>query len=200
LEFGIFYLLFITMASFDLSWTPASGLNSTGQRVRYKESVSSTWLIAATLSPTADSYTIEDLDDNVVYDFSILNLCSFGGPTSGPVFQSIDFVCPSIVTSPSYNMVSFSFTHVGGSVTQYRVDLLDEEGSSIVTFKNITSPSGVVADSFTGLSATTSYNLRLTMKVGTTYSEVCDLVPFSTSSLPTCNMPTGLVVEPVESS
>jgi hypothetical protein len=182
------------MASFDLSWTPASGVNSTGQQVQYKESVSDTWLVVATLGGGASSYTVADLDDNVVYDFRISNLCSFGGPTPGSVFQIIGFVCPSVVITPTYNGVSFSFTHVEGSVTQYRVDLLNAAGSSVIAFKNITSPSGMVTDSFTGLSATTSYNLRLTMKVGTTYSEVCDLAPFSTTSLPTCDMPTGLTV------
>jgi hypothetical protein len=182
------------MVSFDLSWIPASGLNSTGQQVQYKESVSSTWLVATNLSATADSYTVEGLDENVVYDFRISNLCSFGGPTNGAVFEIVGFVQPSLQVTPTYNTVAFSFTHVGGSVTQYRMDLMNAAGTSIVAFKNITSPSGMVADSFTGLSASTSYNLRLTMKVGTTYSDVGDLTPFSTTALPTCSMPTALMV------
>lgn len=183
------------MASFDLSWTPASGINSTGQEVQYKESISSTWLVAATLSSTADSYTLEGLDDNVVYDFRISNLCSLGGPTPGGSFQLIGFVCPSIATTPTYNTVSYTFTHVGGSVTSYRVDLMNSAGTTIIAFKNITSPSGTISESFTGLTTLTNYNLRLTMKVGTTYTKVCDLTPFATTNLPTCNMPTGLTVE-----
>jgi hypothetical protein len=151
-------------------------------------------LLAATLSATADSYTVTGLDENVLYDFRISNLCSFGGPTPGASFQIIGFVCPDLTVTPTYNGVSFSFTHVGGSVTSYRVDLLNAAGSSIVAFKNITSPSGMVADSFTGLSASTSYQLRLTMKVGSTYSEVCSLEPFSTTALPACSMPVNLTV------
>jgi hypothetical protein len=188
------------MASFDLSWTPASGINSTGQQVQYKESVSSTWLVAATLSGTADSYTVDDLDDNVVYDFRISNLCSLGGPTPGASFQVVGFVQPDVTITPTYNSVTFSFTHVGGSVSSYRMDLLNSSGSTILAFRNIPSPSGMVSNSFTGLSANSNYNLRLTMKVGTSYSDVGDLLPFTSTDLPACSMPSDLVVAFLEES
>lgn len=182
------------MTSFDLNWTPAGGLNSTGQQVQYKAAVSSTWIVATTLNASADSYTISDLNDNTIYDFRIVNMCSYGGPTPGSSFQTINFVCPTIIVTPTYNSVSFSFTHLGGSVTQYRVDLLNGAGTSTIAFKTISSPSGTVADSFTGLSTETNYQLRLTPKAGT-FSEQCPLEPFTTAPYPTCNIPADLTVE-----
>jgi hypothetical protein len=179
------------MSAFDLSWTPAGGLNSTAQQVQYKLSSSSTWLVAGTLSASANSYTVDDLDENTIYDFRIINMCSYGGPTPGAPFQTIDFVCPEVTITTTYNSVSFSFAHVGGSVTEYRVDLLNAAGSSIIAFKNITSPGSTVANSFTGLSNETNYKLRITLKTGT-YTEQCPLISFTTAPFPTCEMPSGL--------
>lgn len=183
------------MSSFDLSWTPAGGLNSTGQQVQYKVSSSSTWLVATTLSASANFYTVESLLENTIYDFRVVNMCSFGGPTPGSAFQTIDFVCPDDVTiTPTFNSVSFSFSHVGGNVTEYRVDLLNAAGSSVIAFKTITSPGSTVTDSFTGLSNETNYKLRIIPKAGS-YTESCALEAFATSALPVCNLPSGLTVE-----
>jgi hypothetical protein len=182
------------MASFDLSWTPAGGLNSTAQQVQYKAATSSTWIPVASLSATANSYTLPGLADNTIYDFSIVNICTFGGPTAGVSFQTISIVCPTVTTTPSYNSVSFNFDSLGGSVTEYRVDLMNGAGNSTIAFKTITSSSGTVADSFTGLDFSTNYNLRITPKAGT-YTKQCPLVPFATAALPTCSAPTSLTVE-----
>lgn len=183
------------MASFDLNWTPAGGLNSTGQQVQYKVASSPTWVVATSLGASANSYTAEGLLDNVIYDFRIVNLCAYGGPAPGNVFQIIDIICPTVTTTPTHNSVSFSFSHpTGTSLNEYRVDLMNGAGTSVLAFKNIVPLTGSVSDSFTGLSATTSYNIRLTCKAET-YSKVCPLVSFSTTALPACNMPTALVVE-----
>lgn len=181
------------MTSFDLSWTPAGGLNSTAQQVQYKAASSSTWLVAATLSATANFYTISGLADSTIYDFKVVNMCSYGGPTPGIPFQTINIVCPTVTVTPTYNSVSFSFTDLGGSVTEYRVDLLNSAGSSVLAFKTVTASGGTVADNFTGLTFSTNYNLRITPKAGT-YTKQCPLIPFSTAALPSCSFPTGLSV------
>jgi hypothetical protein len=182
------------MASFDLSWTPAGGINSTGQQVQYKEAIASTWVVATSLGASANSYTVSGLLDNVIYDFRIVNLCAFGGPAPGNVFQIIDIICPTVATTPTHNSVAFNFSHPSGtSLTEYRVDLMNAAGTSVLAFKNIVPVSSSVSDSFTGLSATTNYNLRVTCKAET-YTKVCPLVAFATGALPACNMPTALVV------
>lgn len=179
------------MSSFLLNWTPAGGLNSTGQQVQYKQSSSSTWITATTLGASVSTYTANGLLDNVIYDFQILNLCTFGGPSSGTAFQTINLTCPTPQIIFTFNSVNFSFPHLGGSVNEYRVDLLDAAGSTVIAFKNIVAITGTIADSFMGLDASTNYRLRVTVKAET-YSKQCPQVPFATDALPTCDSPTSL--------
>lgn len=181
------------MGSFLLNWTPAGGLNSTGQQVQYKLSTDSTWTTAATLSASAATYTVNSLLDNTIYDFRVVNLCSFGGPTSGTNFQTINLTCPTVSVTPTYNSVSFSFTNLGASVTEYRADLLNAAGSLVLAFKNITAAGVTISDSFVGLSASTDYQLRITVKAGT-FSRVCTASAFTTAALPSCSSPSGLAV------
>ncbi len=181
------------MGTFNLNWTPPGGLNSTAQEVQYKASTSSTWLVATTLGATEDSYTVEDLLDNVLYDFRIVNICASGGPVPGATMQSIDFVCPTVNVTPASDTIGFNFSHVGGSVTSYDVELLDDAGTSVLDSKTVSSPGSVVSDSFTGLDATTDYNLRVKMHAGMRV-KVCPLVAVTTTVVPTCGIPSGLVV------
>lgn len=179
------------MSSFLLNWTPAGGLNSTGQQVQYKQASSATWITAATLGASANTYTINSLLDNVIYDFQIVNLCTYGGPTTGTSFQTINIICPTVQSTPTHNSVSFSFPDLGGSVTEYRVDLLNAAGTTIIAFKNITSLGVTIADNFAGLDPVTNYQLRVTVTAGA-FSRQCPLVPFSTTAVPTCDAPSNL--------
>jgi hypothetical protein len=181
------------MASFILNWTPAGGLNSTGQQVQCKLSTASTWSNLTTLSASASTYTVTSLVDNTIYDFRVVNLCSFGGPTSGTSFQTVNLTCPTVTVTPTYNSVSFNFWDLEASVTEYRIDLLNSAGSLVLAFKNITAAGGMISDSFVGLSATTSYQLRVTVKAGT-FSKVCGSSSFTTDALPSCGVPSGLAV------
>jgi hypothetical protein len=181
------------MGSFLLNWTPAGGLNSTGQQVQYKVSTDSTWTTVTTLSASASTYTVLGLVDNTIYDFRVVNLCSFGGPTSGTNFQTINLTCPTVTVTPTYNSVSFSFPNLGASVTEYRVDLLNAAGSLVLAFKNITATGVTMSDSFVGLSSVTGYQLRVTVKAGT-FSKVCTASSFTTDALPSCGVPSGLAV------
>lgn len=181
------------MSSFLLNWTPAGGLNSSGQEVQYKLSTVGTWTTATTVSASTDEYTIDDLLDNTIYDFQIVNLCTYGGPTTGTNFQTINIICPTVTITPTYNSVGFSFTNLGASITEYRVDLLNGAGTTVLAFKNIAAAGSTITDNFVGLSASTSYKLRLTVKAGT-YSKQCSADTFSTAALPSCSAPSGLSV------
>lgn len=181
------------MPSFVLNWMPAGGLNSTGQQVQYKESTSGTWITATTLGSLANTHTIDSLLDNVFYDFRIVNVCLYGGPTNGTTITDIALICPSISITPSFNNVSFSFPELGGSITGYTVHVLNAAGNTVIATKTPTPSGGTVADSFTGLSAETDYNLRLTITAGAR-SQVCTMNEFTTAALPTCDAPTSLNV------
>jgi hypothetical protein len=194
LEFGIFYLLFIVMASFDLSWTPAGSLITVSQQVQYKESISSTWLVAATLSASANSYTAAGLADNTIYDFRIVTDCAFGGPTPGASFQIIDFVPPEVTITPTFELANFSFVHLGGSITGYEVRLFNDDVSELLDTITFPSPSGTIMGTFTGLDPSTDYFLQVVM-IASPYSEEAPLDDFTTAGIPSCATPSNVTVE-----
>jgi hypothetical protein len=181
------------MASFDLSWTPAGSLISVSQQVQYKAAASSTWLVAATLSATANSYTVEGLEDNTIYDFRIVTDCAFGGPTPSASYQIIDFVCPHLTITPDYESVSFSFIHSGGSVDSYLVELTDDVFNEIFASTSFPLPSGALTHTFTDLDQNTDYGLRITI-VADVYSEECR-TEFTTAFNPVCETPSNVTVE-----
>lgn len=181
------------MASFTLNWTPAGGLNSTGQQVQYKPAAVPTWATATSLPATDTSYLLTGLTDNKIYDIRVVNICAFGGPTPGTASQNIDLTCPTLTITPSHNSVSFSFTDLGADIDSYVVQLMNAAATSVIASKTITATGGTLSDSFTGLSASTNYNLRVTCHADI-FSEQCPPTAFATTATPTCNTPVGLTV------
>lgn len=177
----------------NLMWVPTGGANSTSQIVQYRvPSVSASWTNFATVGPTVSTSNITGLNDNRIHEFRILNNCTVGGSTSSTVDQKIKFVCPNVTTSLTYDSVGYSFSHVGGDITNYQVDLLTS-GGSIVATKTHSSPGATITDSFTGLSASTVYKLKVTMTAGA-FSKICDDVSVTTPAAPACNPPTSVTV------
>jgi hypothetical protein len=178
--------------SFDLTWTPAGGLNSTGQQVQYKDVVSPDWVTVATVSRTTSSYTISSLNYNVIFEFRIISICTYGGPSPSNSFRSINISCPTVTVNPSYDSVSFSFEQLGASITDYQVDLLSGVDSSMIASQTIhtTNP---VTGSFSGLTFSTSYQLVITPRAAE-FTRECPPIPFTTTALPICYPPTDLTI------
>lgn len=183
------------MASALLTWTAPGGSNSVSQDVQYKLASSSTWTTFENVGPTIATSTVTGLSNNLLYNFRINNVCSVGGTSSSTPTEQINLTCPSATVTNTYNSVSFSFSHLGGSISSYVVELMDSTGTSVIGTKNITSPSGTVADTFsTGVSASTTYQVRITVNAAgtTTHTKVCSLISTTTPAAPTCNAPTGV--------
>lgn len=174
-----------------LTWTPAGGANSTSQEVQYKASSSSVWITAASLGPTVNTYTIKNLDDNTIYDYRIVNICAVGGPSYAPIKQAIRFVCPVLTLTPSYNQVAYSFPHVQGSITKYVISLLNSS-DSIVATQEVTTMATTISGTFTGLTQSTTYKVRITMYADS-YSNQCPPQSVTTGAAPTCAPPTNVV-------
>lgn len=180
------------MANFALTWTPAGGTNSISQRVEYKMASESNWFVATNLDSDDNSYTIQNLVDNVVYDFRIVNLCLVGGPIFGAPLHNIKITCPVINTELSYNWIKFTFANAGFDITGYKVELLNAAGTTVIATKDIVPNGGTVSDQFNGVQPVTNYNLRVTPKAVTqtaTYDKVCPLLPITTLTVPTCDTP-----------
>lgn len=101
--------------------------------------------------------------------------------------------CPSLVVTPNVTALSYSFSPTVTNNVVYKVSLLTNADVEI-TSKTYTNPQSVVSDTFTGLTASTTYKLRTTVTVGTAAPVVCTPTSHTTadSSTGPCNPPTNI--------
>jgi hypothetical protein len=184
------------MAQATLNWTPAGGPNSVSQDVQFKTLAAGTFTQHSNVGPTVNNALITGLTDNVIHQFRIINNCSVGGPTNSGLDEDIKFTCPVVNTTPDHDSVEYSFTHLGGDVNAYDVQLLDAAGTTVIATNPHASPAGTVTGNFTGLTASTNYNIRVIPKASGTlgnYSKTnCALTAFSTAATPACAAPTNI--------
>ena len=90
--------------------------------------------------------------------------------------------CPSLinVTAITSTLATVSFTQLLGSTAVYKIDILGA-GNVIVATYTQNNPTGTVSHNFTGLTANTPYNVRVTTTFGGA-SEICTSVPFNTAA------------------
>lgn len=177
-----------------LNWTTGGGAAS--QDVQYKLATNSTWITHATVAGNATTSTISGLQDNLIYDFRVVTNCSGGSPAPSMSTQQINIISPAVTTTVTDTTVAYSFTNVGGSVTGYTVHLLDSPGTSILQTQ-APSISGTVSGTFSGLTASTGYRVRVTTIAGV-FNKVGTSVLATTSEAIVCNIPTGLTASLVE--
>ena len=172
-----------------LNWTPGAG--SSTQDVEYKLNTAGTWTTAVTgLLPATSTYTINGLLDNRIYNFRIATNCVGGSPAYSAPISQINIICPTVTTTVTDTSASYSFNPIGGDVTAYTVDLMDSSGVTILASQtpSISTP---ITGTFSGLTASTTYKIRVTATAGT-FDKACPLSTVTTSSVPSCNPPTGV--------
>lgn len=142
-------------------------------------------------TPTFDSglnkWTIIDSTavNNTLYVYKAISNCG-GSPPSTP-FTTVEFAnmtCPSLTLTPTDTEIGYSFSHAGGQVDKYDVQLYDSTGTILIdTITHTPAFPSPITDSFTGLSAATSYRIRIISYIGTT-TKTCSMVSVSTGSAP----------------
>lgn len=172
-----------------LTWTTGGG--ATSQDVQYKLSTASTWTTHANVAGNVTTSAITGLQDNRIYDFRVITNCSGGTPTASTSTQQCKITCPTVSTSPSDTSIGYSFTENGGSITAYTVKLFDAGGTTELASQT---PTGTTTRSgtFTGLSASTSYKIRVLLTADSFSKNDCAFTSVSTTVTPACNAPTNI--------
>lgn len=177
-----------------LSWTP--GTNVISQLVKYKLATvaatpESNWTqFGNSLAANANSVTVTGLTDNLIYDFKIVSVCENGVTSSSPSVQQIKITCASVTITATSDSVNYSFTPVGGSVSGYSVQLLNAAGTTVLQTQTPTGTSPLTG-TFTGLTGSTTYNIRVVQTAGSFTKNDCSLNSFTTQAS-TCNPATNL--------
>lgn len=172
-----------------LTWTTGAGAAT--QDVQYKLSTASTWTTHENVAGNVTTSTITGLLDNRIYDFRVITNCAGGTPTPSVATQQIKITCPVVSTTPSDTSITYSFPELGGSVTAYTVKLFDSAGTTEVASQ---APSGTTTRSgtFTGLTQSTSYKIRVIITAGSFSKTDCGMVDVTTTATPACNAPTDV--------
>jgi hypothetical protein len=167
------------MATASITWG-ACGSASDGTYLYYGKSLVVTgtpisgtgWTLytGAPLANTANSASITGLDDNVEYVFYVYCHCASSG--NGPLVNQgplIKYVCPSVsIPSKTNSTINYSLTvpaaanNSGSWIQTIVVTLFDSSNTQVISKNTHNSPfSGTINGSFTGLSASTTYNLQV---------------------------------------
>jgi len=180
-----------------LTWTTGSGASS--QDVQYKLASAGSWTTHVNVAGNITTTNINGLQDNLIYDFRVITNCAGGTPTASTAAQQIKIICPTITTTPSDTTIGYSFPEIGGSVTAYTAKLFDSAGTTEIASQT---PSGTTTRSgtFTGLSASTAYKVRVLITAGAFSKNDCAFTSVSTTATPACNAPTNVSASIAETS
>jgi hypothetical protein len=172
-----------------LTWTAGAGAAT--QNVQYKLATSSTWITHETVAGNITTSSILGLEDNKIYDFRVITNCAGGTPTGSAPTQQIKITCPSVSTTPSDTSIAYSFSELGGSITAYTVKLFNAAGDTELASQ---APTGTTTRSgtFTGLTASTGYKIRVIITAGSFSKTDCAMVSVTTTVTPACNAPTNV--------
>jgi hypothetical protein len=173
-----------------LSWSIGAG--ATTQNVQYKLNSSSTWITFSTVGGSATTETVTGLDSNLIYNFRIVTYCSGGTPAPSTILNKIYIICPTVTTTPTDTTIAYSFAEVGGDVDAYTVKLFNSAGNTEIASST---PTGTTTrtGTFTGLTASTSYKIRVVPSAGALTKTDCLFDSVSTTAPPVCSIPTDVV-------
>lgn len=135
-----------------------------------------------TFNAGTNKWEITDVNSlyNTLYVYKAESQCS---DASRPFanFTFANFTCSGITGGSGSNSVSYLFPIVSGSITQYDVQLYDASATTLL-FTDTYTPAfaNPITGSFTGLSASTAYKVRLRMHIGLTIHD-CPFVSVSTN-------------------
>jgi hypothetical protein len=173
-----------------LSWSIGAG--ATSQNVQYKLNSSTTWITFSTVGGSATTETVTGLQDNLIYNFRIVTQCGGGTPANSTVLNKIYIVCPTVTLTSTDTTVTYSFPAIGGDVDAYSVKIFNSAGTTEVASST---PTGTTTrtGTFTGLTASTTYKVRVVPSAGTLTKTDCAFTNVTTAAPPVCNIPTDVV-------
>lgn len=180
------------MAQTTLSWVPAGGVNSLSQAVQYRKKGDTAWTTFSTETPSISSKTVTGLLDNQLYEFRVLNHCAVGGDISSGMMEGVKFTCPTVTYTKTYESITVSFSHLGGSIDAYDVKLYNSANTLISTY-SVSSPlNSTITHTFDSLSPASTYTVRVVPHAEGYSKTDCLVTTITTNDAPTCSAPTVL--------
>jgi hypothetical protein len=161
------------MAIAHLTWTPGGGVE---QDVKYRRFGDESFTLHSTVGTSVTSADISGLDDNAVYEFEIVNRCFSDLETPSSVVEGADVTCPGLSVEQAALSLTVSFTHLGGDITSYTVEVYEMPGETFVTSEDVVSFPSPVEVTFTGLTSGVYYKIKVIPKIASAFeNDTCEI-------------------------
>lgn len=169
---GAFRILFSSAA-----YPPPSNSYTVKRRLASDPDVdgSYTTIGTPTFNAGLNKWTILDgsANNNTLYVYKAISNCG-GSPVTTPytTYEFANITCPSVTYTPALNSIGYSFTNVGANITKYEVKLYDAAGVVLLETDTYTPAfSTPISGTFSGLSSSTTYKIRVRVYIGTYYTD-----------------------------
>lgn len=117
-------------------------------------------------------------NNNVSYTYKIISNCPSTAPYVLYSYAEID--CPTLSLTPHEESIDYSFVPLGGAISEYKVDILSNDGSTIIHTDTFNPAfSNPITGTFVYLTDGTNYKVRLRVTAQTT-TQFCPLVQTAT--------------------
>jgi hypothetical protein len=151
------------MATFHIPITCANTTGATNFKVSYRHAGTSVW--TSYLIPAASGTTTSFTGvNNWIYDIQVQNLNGTDNAVSA-ISQSIGITAPGLTISPTDTTVAYSFDNLSEDMDTYTVTIAPAATPGTILATHILPAGaypGTLTDTFTGLSAYTSYVISVT--------------------------------------
>lgn len=151
------------MATFYGTFTCSPLVSTLYFRVRYRLSGESIWS-SFNIATSGTTFTISNLDNNLIYDVQVTNVNGDNNPTSA-IMQQVWITDPDPILSPTNSSLGYQFSNLSYDIDTYTatIALYESPGVIIATHVLAAGPyPGTVTDQFNGLAPQTQYVLNIT--------------------------------------
>lgn len=192
-----------TTTSITLNWTAAGGANSQSQDVQRRVFGTTSWNTIANLNPSVETYTDTTALVDTSYEYQIVNNCTVGGPTAGGTAGDTFITCVVFTANASGLNIVGEYQELFNDTAWSKLELRDSTGNTVIqSAPSGGVPSGQDPGSYqftdTGVDYETDYTVRATLVAPDGTTKDCD-VSVTTGVAPSCDAPTGLTVQVVQS-
>ena len=159
------------------AYPPPSSSYTVKRRLKSDPDVDGSYTTIGTPTYNAGTGKWEILDttasNNVLYVYRAISNCG-GSPVTTPYvdYDFANITCPSVTYTPDLTSLGYSFTNVGGGVDKYDVKLYDSSGVTLLETDTFTPAfSTPITGTFSGLTSSTTYKVRVRVYIGTYYRD-----------------------------
>lgn len=159
------------------AYPPPSSSYTVKRRLASDPDVDGSYTTIGTPTFNAGTSRWEILDttasNNILYVYKAISNCG-GSPVTTPyvTYEFANITCPSVTYTPGLTSIGYSFTNVGGGVDRYDVKRYDSSGVTLLETDTFTPAfSTPITGTFSGLSSSTTYKIRVRVYIGTYYKD-----------------------------